>query len=403
VNFDMGTVGAADAPAVYADAQCRATPTSAPAPRPVGEAGRRGPAMRAPKRSVTVTPGHIQAAVNQHPAGTSFILLPGLYKDGPVAPKQGDDFYGQDKAIWDGRGEQRMAFNIAGLRDVVISGIKFTHFAPPNQGAGIFNLNNGDSNILIEGCDIGHNAGTPVVVGNGTRLLNNSIHDNVWSGIAGYRIEHVIIDHNDVFNNNLSKENPDTPVGDASGMKFVKTNDVSVTNNHVHDNYGIGVWFDTDNTNSEIVGNAIERNSHRGVMVEVSYGAVIANNSIIRNGEAAGWIAGAGILVATASNAEICNNILRNNRQGITGFTEDRGTGQLGKYSTKNTRVHDNYIAAGGLTGLTRGAENEPSNLFYRNHYCLKKADSFLWGGQVGLETWLAAGQDKGGTFNCGF
>ena len=125
----------------------------------------------------------------------------------------------------------------------------------------------------------------------------------------------------------------------------------------------------------------ITRNSHRGVMEEVSYGATISNNSIADNGKRTpGWIAGAGIFIATSSNVEVCNNIVKDNRDGITGFANDRGSGRLGRDRMMNLQVHDNYIASTGVTGLTRGPETDPSNLFFRNHYCLSHFSSFLWG-----------------------
>jgi parallel beta-helix repeat protein len=383
--------------------QCYATPLSVPAPRPVGNAGRRGAAMRAPPGSVIVRPGTIQRSVNAHPGKTSFLLSPGVYRDRTVVPKRGDAFYGEGHVVWDGHGRQNMALDNSDVNDVTISGIRFVHFVPPRQGAGIFALSNGGSNTLIEGCEIANNAGTPVVVGNRTKILNNSIHDNEWSGIAGSGVGDVEINHNDVFNNNLARQAQDTDVSDASGMKFLKTDKVAVINNFVHDNYGIGVWFDTDNTGSVIDGNVISRNSHRGVMVETSYGAMISNNSITDNGKDAHWISGGGIFIATSSNVEICNNILKDNRDGITGFANERGSGRLGKYTTTNLQVHDNYISTTGATGLTRGPETDPSNSFSRNHYCLLGSGGFLWGQSVDLNGWRAAGQDKEGTFDCGF
>jgi parallel beta-helix repeat protein len=287
---------------------------------------------------------------------------------------------------------------------VVVSGITFVHFSPPNQGSGIFNLAAGSSDFILEGCDIADNAGTPVVVGNRTRVVNNSIHDNHWVGIQGYRIGQAVIDHNEIYRNYLAGTSPDTVTGDASGLKFVETTAVSVTSNYIHDNHGVGVWFDTDNTATLIDGNVIADNTHRGIMDETSYGAIISNNTLTGNGRLSGWIAGAGIFIATSSNIEICSNVVAGNYQGITGFQQRRGAGSLGLHVTSHASIHDNYITMSrGVTGLTGGAENNPTNLFSGNHYCLTDAAGFIWGGKIDVSGWQRMGQDSGGSFSCGF
>jgi hypothetical protein len=135
-------------------------------------------------------------------------------------------------------------------------------------------------------------------------------------------------------------------------------------------------------------------------MDEISYGATIVNNVISRNGSLSDWFAGAGILIATAKNVEACNNIVTDNSQGIVAFQQDRGSGSQGTYSTTQTKIHDNYITMNeGVTGLTSGAENDSTNLFYNNHYCLKNKASFIWGHETDARGWQAAGQDKSGTF----
>jgi hypothetical protein len=384
--------------------RCSATPATAPAPTPGGTAGRTGPPLQAPSGSISVVPGAVQAAVNSHAANSSFLLSPGTYTDGPIVPKNGDSFYGQGQVTWDGLGTKQQAFISAGTNHVTVSGIRFIHFNPPNHGTGIFNLNNGESDFFVEGCEIAYNSGTPVYVGNGTRIANNSIHDNYWMGIAGYQVGHVTIDHNEIYNNYLAKLSPDSTSGDASGLKFFQTNNVSVTDNYIHDNYGVGVWFDTDNTGTLIDGNVIANNTYRGVMDEVSYEATISNNTIIGNGELSGWIAGAGILIAVTANLEICNNVIKDNYQGITGFQQNRGAGPQGTYATSHTSIHDNYITMSqGLTGLTSGPERDPTNRFYNNHYCLKNGAGFIWGNKTNEKGWQAAGQDTSGTFDCGF
>src|SRR5690242_21674594 len=52
---------------------------------------------------ITVAPGQdIQAAINSTYTGTTFILLPGVYRNVSLVPKQGDVFIGQPGAILNG-------------------------------------------------------------------------------------------------------------------------------------------------------------------------------------------------------------------------------------------------------------------------------------------------------------
>lgn len=371
-------------------------------PEPKRRAGKTAPSMRAPQESVTVSPGEIQDAINSHQPDTSFLLAPGVYSDRAVKPKSGDRFYGEGKVVWDGGGIERLAFDSAGTNNVLVSGIRFVHFNPPNQGGGLFNLNNGELAFTIEGCEIAYNAGTPVVVGNGTHVINNIIHDNNWVGIGGYQVASVTIDHNEIYNNYLADTSPDSATGDASGMKFGKSQDVHITNNVIRDNHGVGIWLDTDNAGTIIDGNSITGNSYRGIMEEVSYKATISNNIISGNGSLSSWIAGAGIVIATASNLDVFGNILSGNAQGVIGFQQDRGSGSRGRYLTHKIRIHDNFIVmTGGMTGLTMGAEKDNTNRFFNNHYFLRSGAVFIWGNHIDVQGWLAAGQDKNGTFDC--
>jgi parallel beta-helix repeat protein len=383
---------------------CHVTPVSAPAPAPSGTAGRKGSPMPAPSGSVPVRPGAIQAAVDSHGPNTSFRLAAGTYTDDPVAPKDGDRFFGEGQVTWDGGGTKSLAFKAAGTVGVLVSGIRFVHFNTPNQGSGLFGLNNGETGFTVEGCEVAESHGTPIVAGNGTRIINNSIHDNDWVGIGGYNITGVLVERNEIYRNYLAKLSPDTATGEASGIKFVKTREVTVRNNYVHDNFGVGVWFDGDNVGTLIEGNVISGNTYRGVMDEVSFGAIIRQNTITGNGRSSGWIGGAGILIATASGVEVCGNVVKGNAQGIVGFQQDRGVGSMGRFATSHNHVHDNYITMSeGITGFTGGAENDPTNVFYQNHYCLTNDASFIWGNKTCSKGWQAAGQDLRGTFSCGF
>ena len=368
--------------------------------------GLSGLPMQAPAGSLSVSPGSIQAAVNANPANTSFLLLPGTYTDGIVTVKNGDAFYGQGKATWNGGG-RAAALNTGGTTGVTISGIVFTGFNPADNGGG--GLFPGGTGLTLEGNTITNNQGTPVQInGRGWNVVNNCIHSNGADGIQSYQSSSTMVSHNEIYGNVTSPTVQNLPPNIAymSGIKFFDTANATIRYNYVHDNQGVGIWFDTDNTGTVIDGNYVANNTQTAVMDEASYGATISNNTIIGNGPNALWIAGVGIYISTASNVQAYGNVISGNIMGGILIYEDptRGSGPLGTYQATNENIHDNYITMSqGATVITGGAEKDSTNKFTANHYCLSGSAGFMIGGNnINRLGWQAAGYDTAGTFNCG-
>jgi parallel beta-helix repeat protein len=78
------------------------------------------------------------------------------------------------------------------------------------------------------------------------------------------------------------------PNGDQGGFKLWQTNGVTIRDNYIHNNWGPGVWADTDNANTTIDGNTITSNEGEGIIEEISYNFSITNNYIADNGWADG-------------------------------------------------------------------------------------------------------------------
>jgi hypothetical protein len=374
-----------------------------------GGAGLSGPPMRAPLGSVSVTPGGIQAALSSSEGHTSFLLQPGIYLDGTAMAKSGDAVYGEGKVTWIGGG-QRIAIDVGGTDSVLISGINFTDFsAADNGGNGIFNAINGSTHFNLEGNTLAYNQGTPIYVGNGSHIWNNCIHDNGAVGIQANLASNVAVSHNEIFNNDTSPavQNAAADEGYASGIKFFQTTNALIEYNNVHNNQGVGVWFDTDNTGSVIDSNYIVNNASTAIIDETSQGAIIRNNVLAFNGRAAKWISGAGIFISTASNVEVYGNIINSNAHGGILVFEDSNRGSLSHraWATTDNYIHDNYITMPqGVTAITGGAELNPTNLFTTNHYCFSGGAGFMVGDHnLNQTSWRSAGYDIEGTFDCGF
>jgi len=76
--------------------------------------------------------------------------------------------------------------------------------------------------------------------------------------------------------------------GNQGGFKLWATNGVTIEGNYIHNNWGPGIWADTDNANTTYVGNTITDNDGQAIIEEISYNFSIVNNYLAGNGWAVG-------------------------------------------------------------------------------------------------------------------
>lgn len=76
--------------------------------------------------------------------------------------------------------------------------------------------------------------------------------------------------------------------GNQGGFKLWATNGVTIAGNYIHDNWGPGIWADTDNANTTYRGNTITRNDGQAIIEEISYNFSITDNYLADNGWAVG-------------------------------------------------------------------------------------------------------------------
>ena len=151
-----------------------------------------------------------------------------------------------------------------------------------------------------------------------------------------------------------------------------------------------------------------------GIFHEISYDAVIRNNTIEKNGltlpanQREFWWT-AGILVSASPNVEIYGNILRNNVNGIGGIQTNRGVGSRGPCELRNLYVHNNTIEQS--SGMAAGIITSPGydavfttwqNRFADNQYIFPNPDqnAYGWAGAVINRTaWKSYGQEVKGSW----
>lgn len=357
----------------------------------------------APEYDVSIEPGEsIQAAVNANPQGTTFLLRSGMHRGQQVDPKQGNTFVGEDGAVM--HGDSTLAWAIRGdADDVTIRNLKVVGYMPPVQWGAIEAEWDQGLRWTIEDVEVAYNASAGIKVGHDMVIRRVHVHHNGQIGLLG-RAHRLLVEDSEISYNNVDGHDP---LWEAGGMKFLRSDGVVFRNNHVHNNHGIGVWFDHDNINSLIESNRIEDNEVAGIHYEISFGATIRYNEIHDNGEGStDRFSRAGILVYVSKDVEIYGNTLSGNDQGIVGLDDARSpAGEYGPFAVENLWVHDNDVTMQrGGSGLYdwRGTGDiyDANNRFDNNVYRITGNDLPFWhGGRIDEGSWQARGQDVNGTF----
>jgi len=327
------------------------------------------------------------------------------------------------------RTRPRYAFSNGGARGVTIKGLIVEKYATPAQQGAIFgNENPRATDWRIEDNEVRFNSGSGIATGDRSIVRRNKVHHNGQLGISPNGAD-VMIEDNEIYENNIYGFDA---AWEAGGVKAGKIERLTLRGNHVHDNYGSGLWCDIDCRNVLFENNLVERNSDAGIFYEISFDAIIRNNTVRLNGTGGGgqqgslWVWGAGIQIAASENVRVYGNkvTVAAGRSGIV--IVDQGRERLGQASGKDARtkllyrtarnaVHDNEVVYEGDTGLSGGASDVAAsnpnfgiietggNQFDRNTYVLRRptdAPLFIWGHEpVSYEKFRSLGQEVNGRF----
>ncbi|HUP18958.1 MAG TPA: right-handed parallel beta-helix repeat-containing protein [Gemmatimonadota bacterium] len=380
-----------------------ATPPPAPAPPPTDPT----------PSGVAVQPGEsIQAAVNANPSGTTFVIKAGVHRRQRIEPKDNTTFVGESGAVLDGENSTDFAF-LGTARGVTIRNLVIERYVPGVQmgaiKAGDHDASRNSDGWLVEDNEIRYNDGGGVRIGHRMVLRDNYIHHNEQIGVVGVG-DDVLVEGNEISYNNFNRKHD---YGwEAGGTKFVKTRNLVVRNNHVHNNWGPGLWTDIDNIDTLYEGNLVEDNADTGIFHEISYRATIRNNTVRRNGydRVGAWAYGAGILIAHSPDVEVHDNVVEDNQNGIMGVQQNRGSGAYGAHELRNLNVHDNTVvqkskqwAAGVAQDVGDSGVFGRNIVFSANRYTLGSTSGrwFEWeNGQRTTDQWKAYGHDTGGSFS---
>lgn len=360
-----------------------------------------------PAGAVFIAAGtNIQSVINQHGAGTTYVLGAGTYYGQTFSPRSGDSFIGQEGAVLDGNGADH-AVNGWHTQNVTIANIAFTDYAPGQNASGVLGTDPSSTGWKVLGNEFHNIANGPALkLGNGMLVQDNSFHDNYSNGINSWNVSGGTIQNNEFSGNNTAGNAPYSNSGTAGAIKLTQTDGVQILDNYVHDTHnGMGIWTDINCDNTLIQGNVVQNNGAVGISIELDYGATVHDNTVTGNNTAGfgGW-GGTGIYVFNAQDAEVSGNVLADNGGGVFVYEEDRGSGTQGTWLTRNVNVHDNTVVAStGPTGIGGLATGDGSIHFYGNDYNLSGGATFYYGGPISASQWQSHGYDtpgSGSTYN---
>jgi hypothetical protein len=291
------------------------------------------------------------------------------------------------------------------------SGVQINHltvekYAVPAQNGAIGATQSGTA-WIVDHVESRWNHGAGIELGAGSQITNSFIHHNGQLGIALGGIN-CVASNNEISWNNYAGFSTGW---EAGGSKFWATTNLAVQSNYVHDNNGPGLWTDNNNVGTLYENNTVINNASTGIQHEISYNAIIRNNTVKGNGNSPSVVSlwqGSQIMVQNSSNVEVYGNTVEVPSVGGNGIglmNQSRGSGTLGPWVAANNYVHNNtvvYLGAGGYSGIVddTGGNSAVGNQFDYNHYTLQNGGSKHWSWVTSMDWkgFLAAGQEPNGS-----
>jgi hypothetical protein len=156
---------------------------------------------------------------------------------------------------------------------------------PGAAGPGGYGLDIGSNSTYEYDCVTGNGEGGFNGAGGPGSIIGDP---DPWGGPQNWTIKYCEISGNAKAAGETSTGGRwEDPGGVAAGIKVFWTENGTFDDNYVYDNWGEGVWPDTNNSGMQIDGNVILDNFDSGIVYEASFNAQIDGNLIEGNGYAA--------------------------------------------------------------------------------------------------------------------
>jgi parallel beta-helix repeat protein len=211
----------------------------------------------------------------------------------------------------------------------------------------------------LEGCDVQWCDFAGVGFGYGhsnAQVINCTVANNGNSGLQGSGHNNFLVSGCDIYGNNYRKFNA---MWHAGGMKFTTDCYGVIEKSQIHDNIGVGAWFDyCDSGNLFTVrANRIYNNvgtAGNGIMTEGSKNGLLMNNVISGQEKM-------GIYVSASDDIRVYNNTVTGTR-GVAAISVS-GMPRTGK-TLSNIQVHNNILS---------------NNVGTNDLYIIKENGSDIW------------------------
>ena len=198
-------------------------------------------------------------------ASTTYWFAPGTHTIGTgtygqILAADNDVFVGAPGAIISGQNANQLAFTGTGS-PVTIEYLTIENFVPAS-GQGAVNASLARNWTVQHDTiqDIGNVAesgdGAGAMLGSGNIYEDDCLTNDGTAGVqtAGSIVKNILVTDNEISRDGIALF-PKDNCGCAAGMKTFNTTGATFTNNYVHDNYGAGLWIDTDNAGWDVEGN----------------------------------------------------------------------------------------------------------------------------------------------------
>ena len=263
----------------------------------------------------------------------------------------------------------------------------------------------GDQSWTIQNNEVRLNYSVGITVQDGSQVIGNYVHDNGEVGVGGGG-NNVLVQGNELASNGFWSGID--PLWEAGGLKFAQTDNLVVRGNYSHDNNGSGLWSDIDSINTLYEDNVVVHNTINGISYEISYNAIIRNNTLVGNGygDTRGWGWGSEINIQNSQNVQVYGNRvdMTGGGNGIVLIQQNRGSGAYGTYTTTGNQIHDNIIVdhdghgyIGGFADYNQSGMLNGGNTWSNNQYFMSDGGGrFQWGGSETFPQFKAAAHETG-------
>ena len=285
--------------------------------------------------------------------------------------------------------------------NVTVQNLVIEKYDPQIQDGAI----QGGRGWTIQDNEVRLNYAVGIIGVDGSKLIGNYVHDNGQMGLGGFG-DNILVQGNEIAKNGYWSGID--VLWEGGGFKFANTDNLVVRGNYSHDNNGIGMWTDGDNIHTLYEDNVVVHNGMGGISHEISYQAIIRNNTLIGNGadDPRSWWWGNEIQIQNSQNVEVYGNRVEmtGGGNGIVMIQQNRGSGTFGTYTTTGNQIHDNIIVdhdgegyIGGVADYNQSGMLSGGNIWSNNQYFMPDGgDRFEWGGSKTFTQFKGAAHETG-------